>query len=302
MRATVTDVLARHERTLAAAGVATPEVDVRLLAAHALGIPHRRVRSGLDAATTEQLDVLERLVERRAQRVPVQQLTGTAPFRYLDLLVGPGVFVPRPETEVLVGLGLDLLRRGAVGEARTVVEPCTGTGAVGLALATEQPGLRVISTELTPAAVELARRNLARVEAGEADVEGLAAGSSVQILQGDLLAPVPASLRGEVDLLISNPPYLPQSARTELPPEVADHDPDTALFGGPDGYEVVDRLVQAADTWLVPGGWLVLEIDDRRGEVAARRAEAAGLHEVRVTTDLTGRDRVLVARRPGGGR
>lgn len=299
---TVTDVLAVHERTLADAGVDTPAVDVRLLAAHSLAVPHHRVRSALPGATPEQLAALEQLVARRAQRVPVQHLTGRAPFRYLDLLVRPGVFVPRPETEVLVGIGLDLLRRGRGATTRTVIEPCTGTGAVGLALATEQPGVRVISTEASPTAVALARENLARVEDGHAGVDGLAAGSSVEIRRGDLLSPVPASLRGAVDLLIGNPPYLPEAARTRMPPEVTDHDPHGALFGGPDGYEVVDRLVAAAGQWLVPGGWLVLEIDDRRGEAAARCAEAAGLEEVRVAPDLTGRDRVLVARRPGGER
>lgn len=290
---TLHDLVREHAATLARAGVPSPEHDARALTRAALGVDAAGVRTaGLPDA--EGRARLAELVHRRAERVPLQHLVGATWFRYLRLRCRPGVFVPRPETEVVAGLAIDAARR-----VRTpvVAEPCTGTGAIALSVLAEVPGADVWATDLDPAAVALAGENLATVLAGDAEVSGPAAGARCRILEGDLLAPLEPHLRGGLDVLVSNPPYLPDTDQGRLPPEVARHDPGLALYGGSDGLEVVDRLLDAAVRWLKPGGTLVLEIDDRRADEAARGAQGRGLVEVRVEHDLTGAPRALVARR-----
>lgn len=287
------DLVEEHRATLAAAGVASPEHDALALARAVLGLGTAGVRTAPLPDREAQARLAE-LVRRRADREPLQHLLGVTWFRHLRLICRPGVFVPRPETEVVAGL--------AIGAARglqspLVVEPCTGTGAIALSVAAEVPGARVLATELDPAAAALARENLTALERGEAEVPGPARGATCRILDGDLLDPVDPSLRGSVDVLVSNPPYLPVAVRGELPPEVAEHDPALALYGGQDGLEVVDRLIEAAAEWLRPGGTLVVEIDERRADEVRRRAEGEALAEARIEPDLTGAPRVLVARR-----
>lgn len=250
---------------LRAAGVPTPEVDARLLARHAGG----------DAA------LLERLVARRAAREPLQLIVGAVGFRYLEIAVEPGVFIPRPETEVLAGAALERLPAGGVA-----VEPCTGSGAVACAVAQEGRPARVVATDCDPRAVALARRNAAAFPV-------------VEVVLGDLLEPVEASLRGRVDVLVANPPYLAAGEVDGLEPEVAVHDPHVALVAGPTGHEVCDALVDAAPGWLARGGWLLLEVDPSRAAATAARCGAVGLAAVAVLPDLTGRDRVVVARHAG---
>jgi release factor glutamine methyltransferase len=271
---------------LAAAGIASPEVDARWLVDHVTEVTGSC--TGCGAA------LLDGLVARRVAREPVQVVIGRTWFRELELACEDGVFVPRPETEVVAGLAIDAARHA--GPTPLVVEPCTGTGAIALSLAAEVRDARVIATDVDPAAVALARRNLERLRRGEAGAPLRA--SEVTILEGDLLDPVPVVLRGQVDVLVANPPYLPAADRGTWAPEVADHDPDRALVGGPDGHEVVDALLVAAAEWLVPGGTVVLEIDERRGADAAASAVAAGLVDVTVERDLTGADRAVMARRP----
>lgn len=268
---------------LEAAGVPTPTVDARLI------VDHLTERFG--SLSRCEAGVLDTLVERRARREPLQLVLGRTWFREIEVLCGPGVFIPRPETEVVAGLAVDLAR--AAGPAPVVVEPCTGTGAIALAVLTEVPGARVVATDRSDDAVALATENLARVTASGA----VARGATMTVHHGDLLEPVPADLRGRVDVLVSNPPYLPASDAATWEPEVGDHDPYDALVGGPDGLEVVDRLFRLAADWLRPGGHVVVEIDDRRGADAAASAAAAGLVDVRVEPDLTRRDRAVVARR-----
>ncbi|MEX2503924.1 MAG: peptide chain release factor N(5)-glutamine methyltransferase [Egicoccus sp.] len=279
-RATVARVAAR----LAAAGVPTPEVDARWLVEHVTELTGSC--DGCGGA------LLDGLVARRAAREPLQLVLGRTWFRELELRCEPGVFIPRPETEVVAGFAIDEARRHP---APIVAEPCTGTGAIALSVAVEVPGARVVATDLDPAAVDLARDNLARVLAGEAGAPLVA--DQVEVLHGDLLDPLVDQLQGEIDVLVSNPPYLPASDRGSWQPEVADHDPDNALVGGRDGHEVVDRLLVAAASWLRPGGLVVLEIDERRGADARLAATAAGLVDVRIAPDLTGADRAVVARR-----
>lgn len=290
-------------RRLTAAGVPTPAVDAALLVAHVLGVSPAEVRaraarsgraSGLPAGAHRRL---ERLVGDRERRVPLQHLVREAAFRELVVRCRPGVFVPRPETELVAGAAITRLRAHpaeAGGRQRVVVEPGTGTGVIALSIAVEVPAVEVVATDVDPRAVRLARRNLARVAHGR---PGVADGSACTIVHGDLLAPVDDRLRGHVDVLVSNPPYLAAEELERCQPEVRDHDPVGALVAGADGHEIVDRLIAQASTWLAPGGWLVLEISEHRAGAAARRASAAGLVDVDVEDDLTGRSRVLVGRR-----
>lgn len=285
------DVSVRRDvaAALAAAGVPSPDVDARWL------VEAATAHADPDAA-------LERFVAERARRVPLQVVLGETWFRHLRLSCRSGVFVPRPETEVVAGVAIDAARRasGRHADGRvTVLEPCTGTGAIALAIATEVPGARVTATDISPTAVELARANVAAVAAGAAGVPGLARGATCEVIEADLLTGL-EHLRGHVDVLVSNPPYLPAGDRGTWEPEVAEHDPDAALVGGPDGHEVVDHLLAAAAEWLAPGGSVVLEIDERRGADARRTAVAVGLRDVDVRQDLTGADRMVVARRAGG--
>jgi release factor glutamine methyltransferase len=282
------EVVRRVTARLAAAGVPNAAVDARQLVEH--------VVETLGATAGCRGSVLDGLVDRRAARVPLQQVLGRTWFRTLELTCAPGVFVPRPETEVVAGFAIDAAR--AAGGAPRVVEACAGGGAITCALVAEVAGAHVVATELDPVAAELAAANLARTLAGTADPDGPAPGARGEVRCGDLLDPVDPAWCGTLDVLVANPPYLPDADRGSWAPEVADHDPEAALVGGPDGHEVVDRLLSLATSWLRPGGTVVVEIDDRRGPDAETAAVAAGLVEVRVAPDLTGRDRAVVARRP----
>src|SRR5438067_89753 len=219
------------ERRLAEAGVPSPRHDAQALLDHVLGAPNARhlARSVQPAAAQAYL----RQVERRAGREPLQHILGTAAFRRLSLAVGPGVFVPRPETELLVEWGLAVL---AGQPAAVVVDLCAGSGAVGLSVAAEHPGAAVYAVECAPAALEWLHRNAAPYR-------------SVTAVPGDATDPaVLAALDGTADLVLANPPYVP--AGTAVPPEVARFDPPEALWGGPDGLAVLRGVVARAAALL----------------------------------------------------
>ncbi len=276
------DLLDRHVARLREAGVPSPEVDVRWIADHVAehgGGPDR----------------LAALVERRATREPLQLVLGEAWFRHVRLACRPGVFIPRPETEVVAGVAIDELL--SLGRPGRLVEPCTGTGAISCAVATEVPAVDLVATDRSADAVALATHNLAEALAGRAG-HPPAAGASGRVVAGDLLDPVEPSWRGTVDVLVSNPPYLPASDAGTWEPEVGAHDPVGALVGGEHGNEVVDRLLTAATAWLRPGGLVVLELDPRLAEDAATEARRVGLVEVDLVRDLAGRERAVVGRRP----
>lgn len=218
-------------------------------------------------------------VARRCAREPLQLILGSAGFRYLDIQVRPGVFIPRPETEWLVQLCID---KQMVPEGARVVEPCTGTGVISAAIAHETAASAIIATDINPEAVALATANCAPYP-------------QVDIREGDLLNPLPAEWAGVVDLLVSNPPYLDAATVAAAEPEVKDWDPYNALVGpGPDGWDIVRDLIDQAPAWLAPGGWLAIEDDPARVQRSAQRAGTWASH-VEVVQDLAGRDRFLIA-------
>lgn len=293
------DAVRGHIRTLAAAGVDTPVADAFSLASHALGLSPAALRTAVTATVApDLLDRLDQLVALRALRVPLQHITGEVGFRRLTLACRPGVFVPRPETEVLAEAAI-VRARAAVAELgrAIVVEPCTGGGAIALSLAHEVAGARVLAVDLDRAAVALARENLARSRA----THGLAPGATCEILVGDLLGPVPIELRGRVDVIVANPPYLTAAELAACPPEVREHDPQLALVSGDDGHATTDRLLSTARQWLRPGGVVVLEVAETRAAEVAARAARVGYEDVATAADLAGRPRIMAARRRRGG-
>lgn len=268
------------------AGVASPEVDAELLLAHALGREVGEVRRARvmreDVAPGPHARFLQ-LVVRRAERVPLQHLTGTAHFAGVNLQVGPGVFVPRPETETLVQLALEAL---APLGAPTVVDLCTGSGAIALALATSRREARIGAVELSPEAHAYAVTNVA------------ATGLTVDLRLGPAQEAF-ADWLGEVDVVVSNPPYIPPDA-VPVDAEVRDHDPAVALYGGgADGLELPGLLAARAWALLRPGGRLFMEHADVQSQAVCTLLEGAGWVDVADHEDLTGRPRVVAARRPG---
>jgi release factor glutamine methyltransferase len=233
-----------------------------------------------------------RLLDARAARVPLQHLTGSAPFRHLELLVGPGVFVPRPETEQVAQVAIDAARAVDAPHGPVVVDLCTGTGAIALALATEVPAARVHAVELDRDAHTWAERNVRRVRE--------ASGAVVHLVRGDARTAF-ADLDGTCDVVVSNPPYVPPGA-VPRDPEVALHDPQVALYGlGEDGLEVPRGVTRAAARLLASGGLYVMEHAEVQAEAARDMVAAVGgFEDVRTVDDLTGRPRMVVARRTTG--
>jgi release factor glutamine methyltransferase len=271
--------LAEAERELERAGVASPRVDAELLAAHVLGVS--RSRLFVASADERRLDEFRSLVARRTTRLPLQYLLGNAPMGPVDVAVGPGVFVPRLETELLLEWGLKAVagRREPV-----VVDLCTGSGALAMAVAVSRPDARVHAVEIDAGALVWARRNLA----GRATLH-----------EGDVTDPgLLPELHGTVDLVLANPPYVPDG--TPVPPEVADHDPHRAVFAGADGLAVIRPLAALAVNLLAPGGALAIEHDDTHAEAAPAILRGhPELTEVVEHPDLTGRPRFVTAGRLG---
>nr|WP_090276802.1 peptide chain release factor N(5)-glutamine methyltransferase [Mycolicibacterium komanii]CRL70298.1 protein-(glutamine-N5) methyltransferase [Mycolicibacterium komanii] len=266
---------------LAEAGVAAPRVDAELLAAHALGIDRGRIR--LVEAGPDFADRYDELIARRARRIPLQHLVGTAPFGPVEVHVGPGVFIPRPETEALLEWAL----AQNLPAAPVIVDLCTGSGALALALATNRPDARIVAVDDSAAALDYARSNLA--------------GSAVEIVHADVTQPgLLPELDGAVDLVVANPPYIPDGAQLE--PEVAEHDPAHALFGGPDGMHVIEGIAGLATRWLRAGGLLAVEHDDTTSDHTVEMFRRSGcFDDITARRDLAGRPRFVTARRTAEG-
>jgi release factor glutamine methyltransferase len=277
-------VLDHAVAVLTAAHVPSPEADAELLVAHVLGLSRGQVQA--KAVTGASLDVEERhavleLVERRAAREPLQHLTGRAAFRHLELAVGPGVFVPRPETELVAQLGIDALLAVPSPTPRGA-DLGTGSGAIALALATEVPHAEIVAVENSPRAFIWARENAAAVGA-----------PNLRLVFADLADALP-DLDGQLDVVVSNPPYIPLGA-IPRDPEVRLHDPEAALYGGEDGLDVVRAVSATARRLLRPGGTLVLEHGEAQGSAIRDLLTADGWRAAATTRDLLGRDRATTA-------
>ncbi len=279
------DVLAAAVVTLRAGGVASPEHDAAELLAHVLGTS----RGVLALSPTDDVGPADRatydaLVARRAAREPLQHLTGVAAFRHVELAVGPGVFVPRPETELLAGWAIDAARAVLAAGERTpvVVDLCTGSGAIARSVADEVPPARVHAVELDEGALAWAARNLA--------------GTGVDLRAGSL-ADAGDDLAGTVDVVVCNPPYVPLEAWDSVAPEARDHDPHLALFSGDDGLDAIRVLERRAAVLLRPGGAVGAEHADVQGVSAPAVFAGTGRWaEVRDHRDLADRPRFVTAR------
>ena len=242
------------------------------------------VRAGLVAGldlTPDQASRFEALSSRRAAGEPLQYLEGTVEFGPVDLVVDERALIPRPETEAVWDEARRML--GEAGKGTVIVDLCTGTGAMALALKTVFPEARVFATDLSEPALCLARDNAARL------------GLNIEFFHGDLFEALPKSIYGRIDLLVSNPPYIEEKEWETLPPDVRDHEPRQALVSGPEGTEILERIADEVYWWLGVGGWVLCEIGETQGQ---RTDELFGQWlDTEVRPDLAGRDRILVGRK-----
>lgn len=281
------DTLRDHAiAVLVDAGVPTPEADADLLIGHVLGMSRGQVQAKAIIGApvdTEQVMTITEFIERRALREPVQHITGLAPFRTIELAVGPGVFVPRPETELVVQFAIDAL--AAVPSPQPLaVDLGSGSGAIALAMAVEVPHAQIVAVENSPQAFVWTTRNVRRY--GD---------DRVRLVFADLADALP-ELDGTVDVVASNPPYIPVGA-VPRDPEVRLFDPEHALYGGVDGLDAVRALVMTAHRLLRPGGTLVIEHGELQAEPIAALVRAGGFTAVASHRDLLGRDRATTATR-----
>jgi release factor glutamine methyltransferase len=280
------DLVEHASAKFAEAQIDSAQNDAELLAAHVLGLSKGELQSAMivDAEISEtQAEQITNLYARRIAREPLQHITGQAHFRNLELSVGRGVFIPRPETEYVAQLAIDALRSVASAEP-IAVDLGTGSGAIALAMATEVPHSRVFAVEKSDQAMPFTSANFAKY-----------AETGAQLIQGDL-ADAFAELNGQVSVVASNPPYIPNAA---IPRDVEVHlfDPALALYGGEDGLDVIRVVSKTAARLLAPGGALIIEHADSQSEQVVQLLLADGWRQVRAHQDLTGRDRAVTALR-----
>lgn len=290
----IEELLRELHNRFTAAGIATPTADAELLVGHILGERRGRVRAlailGSSVTELNRARILD-LAEQRCDRIPLQHLTGTAPFRGIDLAVGPGVFIPRPETETVAQYGIDAIADLA---EPLVMDLCTGSGALALALATELPKATVWAWEKSAEAHAWAQRNVARhgdnrVHLTHADI------SELITLESGPLTRVPAV--ASLDLVISNPPYVP-TGMVPKDPEVCDHDPELALYSGSDGLDLIRSISKIGLRYVKPGGSIVLEHAELQGQAIRTLLENDGWITTVTHQDLTARDRCTTAISP----
>ncbi len=270
----MTDVAFEVAGMLARSGSPSPGPEARTLVAHVLGVEVRDLIR-VEGVSAAQRDAIDELVSLRASGVPVQHLTGVAHFRYETLSVGPGVFIPRPETEVMTGWAVDALAARPV-DRRRVVELCAGSGAVTAAIIHEIGGVEAHAVEVSPDALPYLERNLA--------------GTGAAVVHADM-ADALRHLDGTVDLVVVNPPYIPEAHRAVLPTDVTDHDPEGALFSGPDGLDAIRVVGVVAARLLRPGGLVATEHDESHPDEVVRILRGNGFTDVATHPDLTGRPR-----------
>lgn len=281
---TVGAVLARAAQALRAEGLATARLDAERLLGRALEV--ERLKLLLEPGRPVPSEAMERFaasLERRRRHEPIQHILGEEEFRGLVLRTGPGALIPRPETELLVEWAVEL--EGREGPWRLAVDVGAGTGAIGCALASALPALRVIAVERSLPALALAASNIA----------ALGFDGRVELVAGDLLEPL-AGLAGAVDLVVSNPPYIPSGAIAGLPAEVREWEPREALDGGPDGMTFHRRLIARTPPLLRPGGWLLMEMGEGQAAFLSAAMEAAGFEAVEARRDFQGIERMIGGR------
>lgn len=285
---TLRQLLSELTEKFAAAGIESAQADAELLVSDVLQMNRGELTVAVITdvkLTDEQLARIETLAAKRAERVPLQHLTGKAYFRNLELSVGPGVFVPRPETEGVAGLAIDALRAVA-HETPIAVDLATGSGAIALAMATEVPNAKIYAVELSDEAIGFTRKNFDRYSSP--------LNSNAAVLKHGDLAEAFDELVGQVDVLVSNPPYIPD-AMIPIYPEVHLHDPAMALYGGEDGLDLI-RVISKRGLMLVkPGGTLVIEHADPQSAEIISLLQADGWRQVRAHKDFNLRDRAVTA-------
>lgn len=279
-RSRMRDAIDSAAALFADAGIDSARYDAEELAAHAAGTDRGRLAL-LDRLDDEFFERYRELVAKRSSRIPLQHLIGTAAFGPVLLAVGPGVFIPRPETEAMLEWVLKQAAAQPLGAHPLIVDACTGSGALAIALSRSLPGARVVAVEDSEPALEYARRNCA--------------GTAVELIAADVTTSgLLSELDGRVDLMVSNPPYIPDGA--QLDPEVAQHDPARALFGGPDGMSVITPLSGLAARLLRPGGLFAVEHDDTTPAATVQTVRDTGFFDDVVSRpDLTGRLRFVTA-------
>ena len=273
-------------------GVDSPDVDARRIVEAAAGAAPAEFESVLDEPATQRAAAwFHSMLQRRGVGEPLQYVVGSWSFRSLDLMVDRRVLIPRPETEVVAGWAVDEVasRSVAAGRDREVIvaDLGTGSGAIALSLAVECPAARVYATDVSADALAVASANLAGLGRPAA---------RVTLHEGDWFEALPAALRGTIDVVVSNPPYI--GTGEDLPPVVADWEPPVALWSGPTGREAVEQVVGGASQWLCPGGALIMEVASHRAQESATLVSGAGFGDVRLERDLAGLERVVIARLP----
>lgn len=271
--------MGRVLQILAEGGVEAAEREAQWIVLSAAGLDRADLFDTMPTIVDQQVATAESLAHRRVAGEPLQYLTGVAGFRHLDLAVGPGVLIPRPETEVVAERAMARLPGGGIA-----VDCGTGSGAIALAIADERPDARVFATERSTSALAWAERNRTRFDL------------DVELIACDLLAGLPDGLRGAVDVIVSNPPYVATTERDLLPRDVVEHEPHEALFAGEHGLNVIRRLVDEVPRWARRDGWIVLESGDRQAEQVSELLRERGFAEVAAHPDLAGRMRVVEGR------
>jgi release factor glutamine methyltransferase len=270
---------------LAGAGIENAEQEARWLVQRASGLEGAELIAGLEEpANLRDATFFYDMLERRLRGEPLQYVLGRWGFRVLDLYIDDRVLIPRPETEALTQMALEECRRL---EARLAVDLGTGSGAIAMALVVEWTGIEVWATDVSPDALAVARANVA-------GIGGM--GAAVRLAEGSWYEALPAELAGAVDVIVSNPPYVAEFEVEDLPDEVRAWEPLEALVSGPTGLEAIERIVAEAPLWLAQPGSLVVEIAPHQAAEAEAMARAAGFGSASVWPDLTGRDRILLAR------
>jgi release factor glutamine methyltransferase len=284
---TVLEVIQKSAEFLARRGVESARLNAELLVGHVLATPRLQLYLNFERPLQEaQVNALRELVKRRGDREPLQHLTGSTSFCGLEIKVGPSVLIPRPETETLAELGWKHLSAAAASTPSPVaLDYGTGSGCLAIALATQSPQAIVHALDCSPAALAVARANAARHH-----VEG-----RIQFHEGSGLSSLPDALCGTLELLVSNPPYIPTSEIATLAPEVRDHDPRLALDGGVDGLDHYRHFAEHGARFLKPGGVLLLEFGDGQADAVRGLFQRPGWGDGSVVADLSGTPRIFVA-------